>query len=103
MKSRAVPVCLVQDFQPLTVSQPDDPGSPEVDDPLSDVYLKVISSLMLHHTAYIIYLTSSSHTHLIISHRHKKDEHSTIRYETETTVTKLILQYIVTIALFYCC
>ena len=37
MKSRAIPVCLVQDFRPLTVSQHDDPGSPEVDDPLSDV------------------------------------------------------------------
>ena len=38
MKSRAVPVCLVQDFQPLTVSQPDDPGSPEVDCPPSDIF-----------------------------------------------------------------
>ena len=58
---------------------------------------------MPRHNAFIIYLTSSSHMHFIISDRHKKDEHSTIRYEIETTVTKLILQYIVTIALFYCC
>ena len=59
---------------------------------------------MPRHNAYIIYLISLHHIGtLISSHCHKKDEHSTIRYETETTLTNLILLlYFIVVNLLLC-